>query len=60
MKLKILRKYPSGMTEIKEIEIETFRWRDNHTFEYVPIWNGYSICRSKTLEPYEDIVGLSI
>lgn len=60
MKLKILRKFPSGMTEIEEIEIETFRWDDNHKFQYVPIWNGHSACRFITLEQNEDIVGLSI
>ena len=60
MKLKILRKFPSGMTEIEEIDIETFRWDDNHKFQYVPIWNGYSACRFITLKENEDIVGLSI
>lgn len=60
MKLKILRKFPSGITEITEIEIETFRWNDNHKFEYVPIWNGHSISRFITLEQNEDIVGLVI
>ena len=57
MKLKILRKFPSGITEI---EIKTFRWTDNHKFQYIPIWNGYTACSFSTLEENEDIVGLSI
>lgn len=48
------------MTEIKEIEIDTFRWKDNHKFQYAPIWNGCSINRFIELEQNEDIVGLSI
>lgn len=60
MKLKILRKFPSGTTEIEEIDIETFRWGDNHKFQYVPIWNGNSIHRFINLDQNEDIIGLSI
>ena len=60
MKLKILKKFPSGMTEIREIEIETFRWDDNHKFQYVPIWYGHPIARFLTLEKDENIVGLSV
>lgn len=60
MKLKILKKFPNGMTEIREIDIETFRWNENHNFEYIPIYNDHSICRFIELEYNEDIVGLSI
>lgn len=39
-----------------ECEIESFRWAENHTFEYVI--KGDSVC--KKLENYEEIVGLEI
>lgn len=60
MKLKILRKYPDGTTEVEEIVIETFRWEDNHKFQYVPIYDGYSTSRFLSLEQNEDILGLII
>lgn len=48
------------MIEITEIEIETFRWDENHKFQYVPIWNGHSIGRFRSLQQDEEIVGLTI
>ena len=60
MKLKILRKFMSGLIEIREIEIERFEWQNNHEFRYVPIHNGHSACQFYGLEKNEDIVGLTI
>lgn len=55
MKIKILRKFPSGITEIEEIEITTFRW-DNHKFFYVVI-NEH---RFRILESNEELIGLTM
>lgn len=59
MTLKLLKIFPSGRREVKEIQITNFYW-DNHKFYYVPIKDGYASCCYLSLEQDEDIMELKI